>query len=195
LPLKPKKRFLIDVDDVTAQFRTAYLQTIARLYPSLQVDPASCIEEWDVDKIVPLEKWQKDAIWHEINSPGWCYDMEPMPGAVEAIKILAYNHEVSFVTKPLKTSPTWGYDRRRWIHKHFGPKLADNLHNTAQKYAVDGNYLIEDRIEHCDAWLADRAEHSKRKHAAILYAWPYNEHTPIRHVRMPNWGAIIRYTR
>lgn len=190
--MKLRTRVLIDVDDVCGQFRRLYLDTIRELFGvEITLDQSS--RDYDVDKFSPLEEWQKAQVWRVINSQGWATKMEPMPGAVEAIQRIAQHHQVSFITKPLKSSPTWGADRRRWISRHFGPKLAEKVHSTSAKEEVDGNFLIEDRLSYCEAWSEDRREHSKRKFEAVLFAWPYNEHRPERFKRFPDWKSIADY--
>ena len=187
--MKHKKRILIDIDDVCAQFRLAYLQTLFFLF-GIKCDVKDAMAIYDIDKMFDLAPKQHAQLWKTINGPGWAGTLEPMPGAVKHIKELARYFEVSFVSKNLKTSPTWVYDRTLWLKKHFGQELADNYHATGQKYAVDANWLIEDRVDHVEKWLADRKEHSKRNFKALLFAWPYNENAPEGVERLPDWDAI-----
>lgn len=189
------KRVLIDVDDVTGQFRRAAIELANQMF-GLNVDISQCVA-WNVEEMFPtLTEDQIVQLWEKICGPGWGQTLLPMPGAVEAIDRIARKYQVAFVTKPLKLSPTWCYDRRLWIAKYFGEVLANSVHNTSMKYAVDGNYLIEDTISHLVEWLRDRKEHSRRDFKAIIYAWPYNEAHPIEtqyHVRLPDWPSIEDY--
>lgn len=187
--MKHKKRVLIDIDDVCAQFRLGYLRTLYALF-GIQCNVEDAMALYDIDKMFDLTPEQHALLWKTINGPGWCGHLEPMPGAVEHIKELARYYEVSFVSKNLKTSPTWVYDRTRWLKRHFGQELADNYHATGQKYAVDANWLVEDRVDHVEKWLEDRRLHSKRNYQALLFAWPYNENAPEGVLRLPDWDAI-----
>lgn len=200
--MRHPRRVLIDVDDVTGQFRLAAIQLANRMF-NLDVRLATCTA-WNINEMFPmLSKRQLDYLWEAIESPGWAQEMLPMHGAVAGILRIAAKYEVAFVTKPLKSSMTWGYDRRMWIAKYFGEDLAENLNSTGMKYAVDGDYLIEDTLTHVAEWLADRNQHSKRTFKAIIYAWPYNEidtperqrlvHLMDRCVRLPDWYSIVNY--
>lgn len=185
-----KQRVLIDVDDVAAQFRRGYLDTVFRLH-GVRIAMDTTLKTWDIDHTLQLTQPQLNAVWREINSPGWAQRLEPMPGAVAAIEALASRHEVMFVTKPLRSSDTWESDRRKWVRKHFGVHLSECVHQTGKKYAVDGNWLIEDKPEHAEQWIADRMEHSRRRCQAILYAWPYNASS--KFTRLPDWPSIVQY--
>jgi 5'(3')-deoxyribonucleotidase len=193
--VKHPRRVLIDVDDVAGQFRRAAIEVANRLF-NLDVHLEDCIA-WNIEEMFPtLSPAQITCLWEVIESPGWAQKMRPMEGAVSSIARIAAKYEVAFVTKPLKSSPTWGYDRRKWVAMHFGESLAENLHSTGMKYAVDGDYLIEDTLSHLAEWLIDRKQHSKRTFKGILYAWPYNEVHTLEtryHVRLPDWYSIVSY--
>ena len=184
------KRVLIDVDDVAAQFRRGYLDTVMRIH-GINIDMSTTLSSWDIDHTLQLTRQQLNAVWREINSPGWAQTLEPMPGVLEAVVNLSSRYEVMFVTKPLKSSDTWQSDRRKWVRKWFGPAMSENVVQTGKKYAVDGNWLIEDKPEHAEQWIADRMEHSRRRCQAILYAWPYNADS--KFTRLPDWPSIVNY--
>lgn len=188
-----KNRLLIDIDDVSAMFRYRFMQLVNEIHGT-NLRYENCQGYWEVSKAMGLTERQAAPVWRAVNSNGFAQTLEPMPGVQEAVERLAQHYEVMFVTKPLRSSPTWVYDRTHWVKKHFGVALSKNIHSTGAKYAVDGNVLIEDTPSHAVAWLADRIEHSRRNCYAVLYAWPYNEDQGQHSFpRFPDWPAITNH--
>lgn len=188
------KRVLIDLDDTTCQFRQGYIDLVNELFGT-QHTLAEISMDYYCDLAIKLTKAQQSQVWQAINKRGWSQSLQPMPGAVEAIQRLKSRYEVAFLTKQSLSSETWNYDRYRWVKKWFGAELAENIHFTRKKHAVCGDYLIEDHVENCKAWLVDRQLRSKHPARVILYAWPYNEYHDIcstKASRLPDWPSIVK---
>jgi 5'(3')-deoxyribonucleotidase len=194
-------RVLIDVDDVCAQFRAAYVALANQYYQESAVNPKFWSVEdthsaWDVESAMGLTPAEQAAIWQQVNTSSFAAQLEPVTGSVQAIKRIAKRYEVGFVTKPLKSSPTWTYDRKKWLKKHFG-QLGENVVSTALKGWVDGDYLIEDRLPMAQQWVEQRLlrGHPRITPIGIIYAWPYNELPEVYHnlVRFSDWESILDY--
>lgn len=78
-------------------------------------------------------------------TPGLFALMEPMPGAIEAVNLLAKHYDVYI----LSTSP-WGNttaasDKIEWVKKHFGSVFHKRVILTHHKDLLKGDFLIDDR--------------------------------------------------
>ena len=78
-------------------------------------------------------------------TPGLFALMEPMPGAIEAVNLLAKHYDVYI----LSTSP-WGNttaasDKIEWVKKYFGSVFHKRVILTHHKDLLKGDFLIDDR--------------------------------------------------
>lgn len=185
------KILLIDVDDVTAQFRRKFVD-MANNILGTEISFESSLHCYEIEKGMNLTKAQNSKVWVEVNKKGFASSLDLMPGAGDAVENLSKKYEVMFLTSPLKSSDTWVSDRRRWMRKHFGRVLEDSIITTKSKFAVDGDYFIDDRPEMINKWTSERlrrcGSHSTPK--PMLYAWPYNEGTPAPRFR--SWEDITK---
>lgn len=107
------------------------------------------------------------------------YDLEPMPGAVDALhEMVERGHEVRIVTSPWITNPTCASDKLAWMMRHFGPEWGRRVIIASDKTLVMGDYLIDDKPEivghYPPAW-----EH-------IVFDQPYNKTVTQR--RLTDWA-------
>lgn len=77
--------------------------------------------------------------------PGLFALMDPMPGAIEAVQLLAKHYDVYI----LSTSP-WGNttaasDKIEWVKKHMNGVFHKRVILTHHKELLMGDYLIDDR--------------------------------------------------
>lgn len=115
-----------------------------------------------------------------MNRPGFYAELEPIPGAIDALKrLVADGHEVSIASSPWWPNPTCVQDKHDWLVKHLGPEWADRLVITKDKTLVDGDILIDDKPE-ITGKIEPRWEH-------ILFDQPYNSHVINGH-RMYSWS-------
>jgi 5'-nucleotidase len=77
--------------------------------------------------------------------PGIFATMEPIPGALEAIRILEKNYPIHCLAKPPKGSTSAWKDKREWMEKHYGKEDAHKLVLSPFKELSLGDYLIDDR--------------------------------------------------
>lgn len=81
---------------------------------------------------------------HYQDIPGFFSMMDPMPGAIEAVKTLCQHYEVFILsTAPWKNPSAWG-DKRIWAEKHFGDTFFKRIILTHRKDIINGDYLIDD---------------------------------------------------
>ena len=81
---------------------------------------------------------------HYQDIPGFFALMDPMPGAIEAVRKLSQHYEVFILsTAPWKNPSSWS-DKRIWVEKFFGDIFFKRIILTHRKDLVMGDYLIDD---------------------------------------------------
>jgi 5'-nucleotidase len=123
MPRDFKKILYIDMDNVIVDFASG----IARLDAVLQAEFEGRLDE----------------------VPGIFALMEPMPGAIEAINVLAQKFDTYILsTAPWLNSTAWS-DKIEWVHEHLGSSQGDPLYKrlilSHHKNLNIGDYLIDDR--------------------------------------------------
>jgi 5'(3')-deoxyribonucleotidase len=83
--------------------------------------------------------------------PGIFSLMDPMPGAIEAVKTLSQYFDVYILsTAPWKNTSAWS-DKAAWVQKHFGEEKESAFYKrliiTHRKDLNQGDFLIDDRTK------------------------------------------------
>ncbi len=159
---KTKPLFLCDVDDVVADFVQGFnAAVIATGVRDIKMDHVHTT--WDLSKSLKLTKSEDQKVYSLVDMPGFASRLNPCVGAVDGVKKIMQVADVIWVTHELESSPTWVYDRRLWLEKYFGE--GQKIVNTSEKYAVDGDYFLDDKPAHCAAW---HAQHPRKM--AMMWA-------------------------
>ena len=153
--MKMKKRLFFDMDNVLVNFQSG------------------------LDKIDEETKNQYRARWSGDKDrldeiPGLFGKMDPMPGAIEAVRTLAEEYDVFILsTAPWKNPSAWS-DKVTWVTKYFDDVFHKRMIITHRKDLVDGDYLIDDRgkngtSEFKGEWIQFGSE------------------------RFPDWNSVVEY--
>ena len=111
---------------------------------------------------------------HYQDIPGFFALMDPMPGAIEAVKKLSQHYEVFILsTAPWKNPSSWS-DKRIWMEKFFGDIFFKRIILTHRKDLVMGDYLIDD-------WGKNGASSFK------------GEWIQFGSDQFPNWESVVPY--
>ena len=125
-------------------------------------------------------------VMRELNDPDFCFMFKPLAGAIEAIKELrAAGHEVQFVTA-IWDSPTWAYDRNRWLRKHGLIKSTSGVTFTKDKHIVKGDFFVDDKISNVLEWRK-----AWPNGIGVVWAQPWNVDY-IGHTRWNDWSRLIK---
>ncbi len=170
-------RVLCDVDGVLASYVSSVLDLSSRHFGT-RLSPDD-IKTWDLFEHLGLTPAQLNTLYAELNAPGFCTSIQPMPGAQRFLtELQERGYSVHIVTAPWRSSQTWMWERERWLWKHFGI-AGKHVTHTAAKELVTGRVFIDDKADHVRKWQAAHP----RGHA-LLFSAPYNEDaTDLRRVR------------
>lgn len=96
-----------------------------------------------IDKLSDETKKEYEGRLDEV--PGIFSLMDPMPGAIEAVKLLSEHYDVYILsTAPWKNTSAWS-DKIIWITKHFGELFKKRVILTHCKNLCHGDFLVDDR--------------------------------------------------
>jgi len=177
-----RKRLLIDVDEVICDFQTPAFEIVYRLYGK-RLSPFD-FNTWNIFE--GFSDSEQNAIYKEINKPGYCSALAPMPGAIEAVRELRKYVDVYPVTSPVH-SPTWVYERYIWLQKYFGFNKKEVI-ITGSKFLIAGDALLDDNPEHVTSWLEEYPDK-----LGMLWDIP-NTHLLKQYdrFRVYNWEEVIK---
>jgi 5'(3')-deoxyribonucleotidase len=174
---------LVDCDDVVGRFNHGICKLIFER-TGVQYTEED-IRTWDIFQTIshPEHPDLEDHCYAIANSPGWCLDIEPFPGAQEGIAKLREVSEVFFVTSPFK-GITWEGERRAWIEKHFG---VDKKHviQAHAKFLVRGEFLVDDKPDNIRKW-----QNYNPDDVAMLWDRPHNRDADDLY-RVHSWQAVL----
>ena len=142
-----KLQILCDVDGVLCDLLTEWLNSYAdaggeRLY-------ASDIPEYNWENYVA----DKQLFLRILKSGGIFASAKPLPGALEGLRLLREQHEVTLVTTVFGSRAM--DNRRGWLFRYVRPDIqTPDIIFTGKKHMVSGDALIEDAPKNLDKWLA-----------------------------------------
>lgn len=129
------------------------------------------------------------SIWE---SKDFFFELEPLPGAVEAVKQMAnlQNTDVFICTSPIKMFKYCPYEKYAWVEKHFGPDFLEQIVLTRDKTVISADLLIDDRPD-----ITGAEPHPSWEH--ILFTSCHNYHLQLQpprrrlHSWADDWKAIL----
>lgn len=129
---------------------------------------------------------ERKLIAEVMSREGFYRDLEPIPGAKQALKeMLKAGHDVRIVTSPWVSNPTCASDKFNWFVRHYGAQWGQRVIITTDKTLVRGDYLIDDRPE------VTGVETPVWEH--VLFDQPYNRSVEGRKriVNWRDWESVI----
>lgn len=128
--------------------------------------------ESGLNRIDETTKKQYEGNLDEI--PGLFALMDPLPGAIEAVKRLSEVYDVFILSTAPWNNPSAWSDKLLWVKRYFGDIFYKRIILTHRKDLCMGDYLIDDRSkngasEFCGEWIQFGSE------------------------RFPDWDSIVAY--
>lgn len=141
--------FLIDVDEVLADFATPASHILSRLMGRPWSFDDAPLDEWDM--FANLEPDIKEGIYAAMDGQGFARSLVPVPGSQDFIRELRKHCNVYALTAPHHTSPWWVLERNLWLAEHFGFDKKHIVHTEA-KYLCRGDFFLDDHPGHVNRW-------------------------------------------
>lgn len=121
--------------------------------------------------------------------PGLFGKMDPMPGAIEAVRTLAEEYDVFILsTEPWRNPSAWS-DKVTWVTKYLDDVFHKRMIITHRKDLVEGDYLIDDRgkngiSEFKGGWIQFGSETFPEWKTVVDYLMPPLRTCPLKlHIR------------
>jgi 5'(3')-deoxyribonucleotidase len=146
--MRNKKRLYFDMDGVIVDFVSA-----------LKLQSEDTLKEYEgrLDEI-----------------PGLFGQMEPMPGALEAVRKLNEKYDCYILSTAPWNNPSAWSDKVAWITEHLDDVFHKKMIITHCKHLCKGNYLIDDRDKHGASEFEGEWIHFGSE-------------------RFPNWETVLEY--
>jgi 5'(3')-deoxyribonucleotidase len=162
--MNKKRTLLIDMDCILVDMLPPWiLKYNEATGEAVQV---SDVKDYNLTKVCTNIK-ALDSILHK---PGFFYDMEPMPKAVEALqKLMDDGYDIVIVTQPPRRAEYAVRDKRRWIKKYFPDFGLENMIFCHRKDMIMGDLLFDDKPSHLLDW-----KKANPNGIAATLDWDYN---------------------
>ncbi|KAM9750543.1 5'(3')-deoxyribonucleotidase, cytosolic type isoform 2-T2 [Dama dama] len=146
-PARPV-RVLVDMDGVLADFEAGLLRGFLQRFPG---EPYVPLEErrgfLAREQYRALRPDLADKVASVYEAPGFFLDLEPIPGALEAMREMndMQDTQVFICTSPLMKYDHCVAEKYRWVEKHLGPQFVEHIIMTWDKTVISGDILIDDK--------------------------------------------------
>jgi 5'(3')-deoxyribonucleotidase len=181
-----KPRFLIDADEVLINFVDPAIEVISQVLGrpwSLDEAPS---DTWDMFGGLP-EDVQRE-VDRIIDTPGWCSELEPYPGAQDAVRELEKRCEVLVLTSPRRKARQWVYERNLALLHYFGIRR-ERIIQTAAKYVCAAMFYLDDNPDHVTAW---QAEPYNAESIGMFWSTKHNARlTEYDDIRVRSWSEVL----
>lgn len=151
--MRTRPRILADIDGFFADFCSKAIEVVHGLTGRHAHVKHDDVDTYAMEVSFGLSPEEKAAWFAQIRSQGYCASIKPYAGARECIAQLEELGDVYPVTYPFPGSPWWIVEREVWMRDELGLD-PDRVVYTRRKYAVAGDFLLEDTTEHLVKWRA-----------------------------------------
>lgn len=105
---------------------------------------------------------------------GFFLELEPIPGAIEAVKKLETMYDVWILTRPSIKNKLCYTEKAYWIEKYLGEDMLNRTIYACDKSVVRGEFLVDDNRDHGQ----------ENGEFALLHFGTE---------RFPDWTAVLEY--
>lgn len=173
---------LVDQDGVLADFDAGVNRALRRQHPGLPIIDPALRRSFHLRDDYPAEYLEEI---REIQaSAGFIVGLEPMPGALEAMRdMLAIGHDVRICTAPLTQFTNCVAEKFQWVQDHLGHAWLHRIVLTKDKTLVRGDVLIDDCPEVVGT-LVPSWEH-------LIFDASYNAASKGRRLTWASWRHVL----
>jgi len=167
-----KPEVLLDVDGVICDFVEGYLKTVDEVVGKKFM--AESLTQWGLDEAMGLSGKEKRLVADKVKSPGFCFNLKPLDGAVEMVEMLRKMSSYVYIVTSPWDGPNWEPERVAWLKKHFNFAHRDVIF-THHKHIIDGDIIIDDKMSTLINWKNRRPNKN-----AVLWHTHHNvnDHAP-----------------
>lgn len=177
---------LVDVHGILLNFVHGYLELIKDALGKTYLPEE--VTEYDIPACLGLAHEEQKLIDLLVSEPGFAESLPVYEGAREGLEKLQRVASVFIVTSPWDDSPTWEYETKHFLRKHFDISLA-HIINAHAKYQVAGDFLVDDKAKHLRAW---HARHPNGR--GVHWMTPHNRNEDWRFgLSTNNWEELCAY--
>ncbi len=176
---------LLDVDGVLADFTSEAINFlnengVAKTYED--------VTRWDIfEGDTELEDKFKETY---ASRPGFCYNLQPLDGAVDFVRRARKNYDITILTTPYDV-PNWYEERKDWVVDVLGLSRTCITYTHHKEY-VEGDVFVEDKFENAARWCKHWA--GRRRCLPVLVDRPWNRHKTQEGVmRVHDWKELADY--
>lgn len=180
-----KPDFLIDVDEVLADFVNPALAIVSRVLGRPWGLDEAPDDTWDMFAI--LDKDQHAKVFGHMNAQGFCASLQPTPGSQDFIRELRKYRNIYAVTAPHHSSFYWVSERNRWLSDFFDIDKKHVVHTDAKQLCA-GNDFLDDNPDHVRRW---KARHPTGR--AMMWSTLHNKRLKGHEdLRVHSWEEVLR---
>jgi 5'-nucleotidase len=167
-------RILVDLDSIVADFMGGIWPEYWRQTGHQEIGTKD-VKTWDWQGIPGSE-----LIRPIFTAPGFFAGLQPMPGAISALKMLqALGNEVFIVSA--HCTDLSAAEKIGWCTKHLPFIDKENVVITKSKHIFRADVIIDDMPGNCEKFKAENSHG-----IALTIAYPYNDH-PVYDSRFHDW--------
>ncbi len=176
--------FIYDMDGTSVNFSKDLDLKLERVLPPEAFATRKIHEYWIEDA---FEEKYHNTIYELLCEEGFFLNMEPIPGAIEAIhEMLDEKLRVMICTTPHPESMFCIGEKTAWVKKYLGKEFVKHMIFTQDKTIIHADVLIDDKPE----------IHGYNKSPSwthVLFGAVYNQHvdTPHRLNDWTKWREVI----
>ncbi|MDQ3014829.1 MAG: 5'-3'-deoxyribonucleotidase [bacterium] len=163
------KIVLIDMDGPLADFEGRFLEIWKEKYPDSHF--ISFEDRKSLHLISDYPPEYKEKIELIMQEEGFFSSLSPNLAAINAInEMVSIGYNVFICTAGIYSNKNCLTEKKLWIEKYFGEKLARTTIFTKDKTLIRGNYLIDDNPNMGNGIVTPEWEH-------IIYDQPFNKNS------------------
>lgn len=181
---------MVDCDGILSDFVTPTLELIYLHTGDRHTHEE--ITQWDVFAATG-KKQHEHILTDAVTRGGFCASLPVLAESQDGVEKLRKLGDVYVVTSPFD-APSWVYERTKWLEKFFG-FTKKQIVNTAAKYVVAGDVLIDDSERNLKEWK-EHMDELGIDALPVLLDSPWNRHVDHDGVhRVHNWDTLVESVR
>jgi len=136
---------LVDMDGVKADFRGGLFKKMRERIPGFREPTFDECTKFYIQDI--FEGEAHDIAVQIAQEPGFFLELEPLPGAIEAVREMAEIYQTYICSSPYSQNPTCATDKFDWVCRHLGEDWYRRVCLNPDKTVVKADFLIDDKPE------------------------------------------------